>query len=609
MRFSRLLFYVIAVLAVSPLPLQAAESVVLEHSTARLVAASTTLTERTPLKVGAHILLEDGWHIYGENPGDAGLPSTIEWTLPDGFTAGNIEYPRTQTFKEGELTTYGYDEEVVLPVTLQVPYGLAETTTIQAKVEYLACKDICIPQTAELSLTLPRGEFSPSDDVDLIERFTLEAGGETSLEAKPLPSTSVEIAAIPMENAPQTGDMSLLLAVVFAFLGGVILNLMPCVFPVLSLKLLALTQYNQAELAHGKKEAVAYTLGILSCFGVIVGLLIAAQQAGGAIGWGYQFQSAGFVGVLALLLFMVGLNLSGVFHLPSLFGNAAANIENPHSLKGSFATGLLATLVATPCTAPFMAPAIGFALTQTPAATLLVFASLGLGLAAPFLLMSFFPPLTRLLPKSGPWLESFKQFLAFPMYASSVWLAWVVGTQAGAMGMALLLMCATSMAFLLWLKTRFGSHTRWCHIAMAFVLLALAATLAQGLTSLSSNATTNAQTHTNSVAYSAEKLAELRAAGTPVYLDATAAWCITCQVNYQSSLNRTEVQQAFQEKGIVFMVADWTKKDAAITELLGSFGFKGVPMNVYFPPNGAEPIVLPQVLTPRIVLDAIADNV
>lgn len=593
----------LAILLLLPLPLHASDSVVLEHSTARLIAASTTLTERTPLKVGAHILLEEGWHTYGENPGDAGIPPTIAWTLPEGFEAGPIEYPPTKTFKEVELTTYGYDEEVVFPVTLQVPPTLPDSTTLSARVEYLICKDICIPQTAELSLTLPRGEFTPSDDVDLLERFTQDAGGNTNLEPKPLPSTSVAVAAIPMETGKLSMPLSTLLAVIFAFLGGVILNLMPCVFPVLSLKLLALAKYNQEELHHAKREALAYTLGILTCFGLIVGLLITAQQAGSTIGWGYQFQSAGFVGVLALLLFLVGLNLSGFFDLPVLFGGAMADIKDPHSLKGGFATGMLATLVATPCTAPFMAPAIGFALTQPPAITLLIFASLGLGLAAPFLLLSFFPPLTRLLPKPGKWMESFKQFLAFPLYASSVWLAWVVGSQAGYVGMALLLLFAVATTFLLWLKTRFGTHTRWCHIAMLLVLLALAATLAQGLSGLS-NTAAPAMVSTDSVAYSEETLEELRGNGTPVYLDVTATWCITCQLNYQSSLNRAEVRQAFKEKGVVFMVADWTKRDAAITKLLSSFGFKGVPLNVYFPPN-ADPIVLPQVLTPSVVLETI----
>ncbi len=589
------------ILAMTIFPLYAAESAVLEHSTVRLIAASTAVTPGEPLKLGAHILLEEGWHTYGEKPGDAGIPTTMDWTLPSGFRAGKIEYPPTKTFTEGKLTTYGYDEEVVFPVTLQVPTALPDSNILSVKVDYLVCKDICIPQTAQLSLTLPTGAFTPSNDVDLLERFTRDAGGTVDLE--PIPAPPID--AVETSHLPPASDLSLALAIAFAFLGGVILNLMPCVFPVLSLKLLAVTKYNHEELGHAKREALAYTAGILVCFAVIVGLLIGAQSAGNAIGWGYQFQSAGFVGVLALLLFVVGLNLSGVFHLPVLFGSAAAEVENPHSIKGSFATGLLATLIATPCTAPFMAPAIGFALTQPALVTLLVFLSLGLGLAAPFLLISFCPPLQRILPKPGRWMETFKQFLAFPMYASAVWLSWVVGSQAGYMGMALLLLFAVAAAFLLWIKSRFGTPTRWCHVAMILILLALAATLAQGLTNLS--AKTPAMYSENSVPYSAEKLSELRAAGTPVFLDATAKWCITCQVNYQTSIGTEEVQQAFKDRGVVFMVADWTKKDPAITELLTGFGFKGVPMNVYYPPQG-EPKVLPQVLTPAIVLSTISQE-
>ncbi len=495
----------------------------------------------------------EGWHTYYKDAGDAGLPTTLEWKLPEGFSASEIDWPPPQTFSENRLTTYGYSGHVVLPVTIYAPETAQNSTyKISVTAKWLACKDICIPEQQELSI-----DYKPT----AVPALTL--------------------------RVPQD-DKALLLAISLALLGGLVLNLMPCVLPVLSLKALALVKKSGRERAHTARHGVAYTLGILLSFAVIAALLIALQQSGEAVGWGFQMQSPAFVGFLIYLLFLVGLSLSGVFHLPVLLGGVGGNLAGEASLRGSFFTGILATLVATPCTAPFMASAVGAALTMPPWAAMLVFLSLGFGLALPFLLISIFPSTLRFLPKQGAWMVRFKEFLAFPMYGSVIWLLWVLGLQAGIGAVALVLIGLLLLVFALWLQNlRF----------LAIIAAALFAVFS--LTIISPQ-----PTKTEGIAYSKQALESLRAEGKPVFVDATAAWCITCQVNKKLVLDSAEVQAAFKEKNIVFMVADWTNRNAEITAFLQAFGYNGVPLNVFYPAGG-EPIVLPQILSKETVITTI----
>lgn len=392
----------------------------------------------------------------------------------------------------------------------------------------------------------------------------------------------------------------------FALLGGLILNLMPCVFPVLSLKALAIAKHAESNPKEVRMEGMLYTLGILTCFWVLAGILIGIQETGEAIGWGFQFQSPGFVALMALLLFFIGMNLTGLFEVPMMFSGLVNKVSGGSFKRKSYLTGLLAALVATPCTAPFMATAIGFALSQSAVVALTIFTFLGLGLALPFILISYCPSLLRQMPKPGAWMETFKKVLAFPMYLSAIWLLWILGAQTGMEGIIITMIAALVIIFLVWARGQCKSYTRFCGIVNLMIIAILLTLLANGLTSMQSSKSTALQSNSMyAMDFSQDTLAELRAKGTPVFVNATASWCITCQVNYRIAISDKTIQKAMKAQGIVYMVADWTNRNDEITEYLTSYGYKGVPLYVYYAP-GKDGVVLPQLLTPSLILETIA---
>jgi thiol:disulfide interchange protein DsbD len=402
------------------------------------------------------------------------------------------------------------------------------------------------------------------------------------------------------EAAPDSGDLTLWLAIAFAFLGGLILNVMPCVLPILAMKALALARHGD----EGRGESFAYAGGAIASFAAL-GLAIVALRAGGqSVGWGFQLQSPIAVAAFALLVFAVGLNLSGVFEVGSV--TAGEGLTRKGGTTGAFFTGVLAVAVAAPCTAPFMAAALGFALAQSALSALAVFVALGLGFALPFILLGIWPKALSFLPKPGAWMLTLKQFLAFPMYAASAWLVWVLAQEAGPRGVVIILgvMIAVAFAAWLWSQTR-DLSPRGRGIGAVAVLLVLAGAL-YGLTLLR-GAAAPAQTAqaARGEAYSAAKLAAYRARGTPVFVDATAAWCITCLVNEDAVLSKDSVKQAFRDKHVVYMVADWTSQNPEITALLKENGRSGVPMYAYYAPGAAAPKLLPQILTEAGVLGAL----
>ena len=433
--------------------------------------------------------------------------------------------------------------------------------------------------------------------------LTDTAGQVTALDvtAEPGPVAS----ALPL--AAPAGDMSLLLALLLAFSGGVILNLMPCVFPVLSMKAVALSREREHRDA-ARSSGLAYGAGVILSFVVLAGALLAFKSAGIALGWGFQLQQPAFVAVLALLMFAIGLNLSGLYEI-RLPGNAGGTASMPPGAAGSFFTGILAVLVATPCTAPFMGAALGYALSADAPAALAVFAALGAGFAAPFVALSFTPALLRLLPRPGAWMLTFRQLLAFPMYGAAVWMIWVLSLQAGPDGVLAALAAAVMLSFALWL---FGRHRagRPSKLAVgAASVAALAAILLVGQTGgpgpLNQSAHSESKTALNYEAFSPERLAALQQAGRPVFVNATAAWCITCLVNEKLALSGSGVAQAFSQHNVAALKADWTNQDPAITALLARHGRSGVPLYLYFPPGSAAPVVLPQLLTESTVIAAI----
>jgi len=433
------------------------------------------------------------------------------------------------------------------------------------------------------------------------------ANGWSNVVQGPLTAGVIGSAAGAAATANGNSSMSLLAALATALLGGLILNLMPCVFPVLSLKLIGLAQHRTHSgpmAAHG----IAFAVGVVLSFVLLAALLIGLQQAGTALGWGFQLQTPWVVAALTVLFFGIGLNLLGVYEFTMATGvanlKAADALAHKSDWRGSFGTGVLAVIVASPCTAPFMGAALGYAITQPAVIALSVFAALGFGMALPYLLLTLFPSWLAKLPRPGRWMELFKQFMAFPMFATCVWLLWVLAQQTDAGGVALALGVLVAVGFTLWalgLSQRGARMFRWVaavgglFAALTFAPIATSEALAPG---------TRNTADAGWIEYSAEKLAQLRTEGKPVFVDFTAAWCVTCQVNKRVALRADDVKARFASDNVVLMRADWTNRDERITQALAQFGRNGVPLYVLYDRKGnAE--VLPELLTQGTVIAAL----
>jgi thiol:disulfide interchange protein len=680
----------LALFAVLALP-AAAAPVRTDNAEAELVAEVAAIAPGQPFQAALRLVPRQGWHTYWRNPGDSGMATTLDWALPGGFTAGDIVWPAPRALPYGPLTNYGYDREHWLLVTLTPPADLtAPSVTLKTRADWLVCEEICIPEGADLELTLPVAKAPVRDPArsagfrqarqavptpfpgdasfraegktlalrlaglplagdarffpyaeTLIENsapqaartadgvttlaVTLGAGlpgdtvdgvvtaGDAAYEISAAPGDFAMPAPPPASTGPAApaGDgpasVPLAQALLFAFLGGILLNLMPCVFPVLSLKALAVVKASGLSLREKRMEGLLYTAGVMVSFLALAGALLAFRAGGEAVGWGFQLQSPVVVAVLATILFAVGMSLAGYVELAGSFTGLGQGLVDRGGAAGAFATGVLATIVATPCTAPFMATALGAAMLLPPAAALAVFAALGFGLAFPMLLISEVPAIGRLLPRPGPWMERFRQFLAFPVLATVVWLVRVLGQQAGVHAVAALLGVFLLLAFAVWLW-RTGSAGVGRAIGRGLAVLALvAAGWLVWLTGEQQAAPAAADGGPLAAEpYDPVRLAAYRAAGEPVFVNFTAAWCITCLANERVALSTETVARRFGEFGVRYMKGDWTRRDPVITEALAAYGRSGVPLYLYFAPGGAEAVVLPQLLTPDIVLDAVA---
>ncbi len=411
------------------------------------------------------------------------------------------------------------------------------------------------------------------------------------------------------ESASTAVPPSLLVALALAFAGGVILNLMPCVFPVVSLKILAFVQSAGDDPRRVRAHGLTFAAGVLVAFWALAALLLALRAAGEEIGWGFQLQSPGFVAAMAFLLFGLGLSLAGVLEIGTpltRLGGASSS-----GYRSSFMNGALATVVATPCTAPFMGAALGFAMTQSAGTSMLIFTALGAGMAAPYVALSAWPALLRFLPRPGAWMVRFRQLTAFPLFATVAWLTWVFGHQTGIDGVLRLLLGLTLLALGLWIWGQWvtlsaAERTKWvARTAGAGLIVAglvLAGTSAPTATAAPSS------TPAEGIAwevYSEQRVAELRAAGRPVFIDFTAAWCLTCKVNERIAFSSSEVQRLVKARNIAMLKADWTNKDPAITRALAGFGRSGVPLYVLYEARpAAQPRLLPEILSPGILLNA-----
>lgn len=489
-----------------------------------------------------------------------------------------------------------YYEFADITAAAERSFGLAKLS-----VTYQGCADagLCYPPNTEVfTVNGNTGEVTPGDPTEPLTAPSADATGDHTAGELGGKGTSVQ----PPEKAPEKAqtktDITLISALLFAFLGGLILNTMPCVFPILSLKVLRFATGDPEE---HHRHAWYYLAGVVISFVSIAAVLIALQQAGQMIGWGFQLQSPGFVIALAFLFTAMGLSLSGVVQFGNNLMNIGSDLAGKEGNQGSFFTGVLAVVVASPCTAPFMGSALGFALTQPIAVALLVFVALGLGMAAPMVLLSYSAKARNSLPKPGPWMETLKEVLAFPLYATAVWLLWVAGNQTGVDGMAAALGGLVLLALGLFLY-REGAVRK---------LLALASLLAAVWLAGFAAKQTGAEgpRHPDWMEpWSAAKLEQLRAEGTPVFVDVTADWCITCLANEKAVLFRESTQQAFESRGVVYMVADWTNYDEDIGRFVKSHGRNGIPLYVMYPAN-QEPFLLPQLLTPSAITDALTQAV
>lgn len=699
----RLVFSFLAAVAVGLSGAADAAPVKSDLTEAELVSERTAVPPGETARIALRLKHKPDWHSYWKNPGDSGLPTKIDWTLPDGWRAGAIQWPTPERERVGPLVNYGYGGEFLLPVDIKVPADAKAGTTyrLKANAAWLACEKICVPEQATLALDLAVGGGGPdprwaalfetarreipkpspwsatvSGGPDRLTIFVaargLSADRLKDVYFYPVDGNAIEHAAkqilrvtpegfsldiprgidkdkpiktldgvlavvekigdgsevrqtfdlradlvagaaaggIAISSSLAVAEIGLAQAILFAVLGGLILNLMPCVFPILFMKVLAIAGLGAAARHEVRIHGLSYAAGVVATFVLLAGALFAFKAGGEAIGWGFQLQNPIVILLLAYLMAAIGFNLAGVFEV-SMSGNLGQTLTSRGGSLGAFLTGVLAVIVATPCTAPFMGAALGVAMVQPPAVGIGVFMALGLGMAIPFLLFSLAPGLARHLPKPGPWMVRLKQVLAFPMFATAAWLVWVLSRQVGSDGVIAALGGILLIAFAGWLWGIAGDgRGRMLRRAAAFVLLIGALALAK-LPGDAPQAAPAAITPPGSAVkwskFEFGLIDQARREGRPVLVNMTAAWCITCLVNEKAALSSEKIAQALKAKNALPLKGDWTNRDPEITKYLASFGRNGVPIYVLYSPDpAATPSVLPQLLTESMVMDALA---
>ncbi|MNH89143.1 Thiol:disulfide interchange protein DsbD precursor [compost metagenome] len=677
-----------------------------ERIEAELVPMSAWAAPGSTAVVAVRQKIQPGWHTYWRNPGDSGGPTTLDWTLPAGVSAGDIVWPLPERQRLQSLMNYGYSDEVFLPVPIEVPASArpGQTLRLTADALFMVCSDqMCVPDELTLSLDLkvqdgaapldPRHGAAIQAVVQAApqlagiearialadDRLSLTASGGPLTDAAPkwayffpfeggvidhaAPQTGArgpqglslsipagrglkargltgpvggvlatdlgawEIVAEPGaaltgtagqgalghgEGAAVSGAASagFVQAALFALLGGLILNLMPCVFPILAMKAAALSR-SAHHPGEARRDGLAFLAGVLATFLILAGALLALRAGGQAVGWGFQLQSPAVTAALALLMLAVALNLSGVFHIGAgLQGAGSGPLARLPGAAGAFFTGVLAVVVAAPCTAPFMALALGAALVMPWPMALAVFLMLGLGLALPYVLISLSPRLLARLPRPGPWMETLRNLLAFPMYGAALWLAWVYGRQT-ADALALLFGAGLMLALALWLFGRSQAAPGKGRVAGVAAALSLVAALALGVlagrAAPGSSDAAQASAPLASQPWSEQAVRAGLAEGRPVLVNFTADWCVTCKINEGAALSSRRTAEAMTQANALYLVGDWTRRDDAITAELQRHGRSGVPLYLVYAPGRAEPRVLPQLLTEGTVVDALKD--
>ena len=674
--------------------------------------------------VGLQLTHQPHWHTYWKNAGDSGLPTQLQWTLPEGITAGDIAWPAPQKIAIGSLANYGYEGTVLLPVPLTIapgfkPAGLSGNVDIQLFASWLVCRTECVPQEGHFVLSIPARSSSALHGADFDAARTAQpqafAGPASAAVApegltftvrglpaawvgKPLnlfPETSeiIETAAspsavasagmgatqswsgnvwsarvplsalrsegpatlplvltqgnqalrtvakvegswpavahmpvagvspalqaaldanakTPVAPAADTGLGTWTLALLAALVGGLILNLMPCVFPVLAIKVLSFAQQGGEHRNAHRAQGLAYTAGVVLSFMALGGLMLALRAGGEQLGWGFQLQSPPVLVALAVLFTLLGLNLMGLLEVGNLLPSRLASLQLRHPLGDAFLTGVLAVAIASPCTAPFMGASLGYAIALPAAQALGIFAALGLGLALPYLAASWVPAVVGWLPKPGAWMNTLRNFMAFPMWATVVWLVWVLGHLTGVDGAASLLALLLGLGLVAWtlqIPGRIGRRIAIISIAAYAILTGAIGQNTLKMEDLQVAATGKAaatQRGADWQVWAPGRVETELAAGKPVFVDFTAAWCITCQVNKKTTLTNAAVQERFAAKGVTLLRADWTRRDPAITVALQELGRSGVPVYVLHQ-SGKPPMVFSEILSPATLNTAL----
>lgn len=630
----------------------AQDQITAPHVQVRLISSHQQLAVGEKSWWGVQFKLDPHWHVYWKNPGDSGAAPKFNFEVENG-NAGVVQWPNPVRIKLGDLVNFGYEKEVIYP--FEVTAHKEGTFKLKANLEWLVCQEECVPGFADLELTIPvsqksilnpknseqisqylnqtpskefkgtvDGKFLKADAYELTvaapdasdwDVFPID--GEKLAPQEPLkkieankitwtfksqpmgelkhpqfvirqakePFSSYEISVSPIQESSD----SVLGLIFFAFLGGILLNLMPCVFPVLSIKIFSMVKEAHGDRAVLFKEGVFYTLGVLVTFVSLGVLFLVLRKSGEAVGWGFQLQSPVIIYLLILLFFVMALHFLGVYEFGTGIMNRAGSKQT-----GSFGTGVLSVFVAAPCTGPFMGAALGAAVALPSVSALAIFFFLGIGLALPILILSASPALTKILPKPGMWMEKLKQFFAFPLFATALWLFWVLIEQKGSAavlpaGGGILL-----MSLALW--TSFESWKKWMRIILILIALMYP------IVNLKNASASNAEAKQSGPwrPYNKSEIETARATQS-VFVDFTAAWCITCQWNKKSVLETEAAQSIFKMNNTLLIRADWTNYDKNITDALSTFGRASVPLYVFYPAGGGEPRILPQMLSMSMI--------
>ena len=599
--------------------------------------------------IGVRLEMQEGWHTYWENPGDSGSPFDATWEVAEGVIVENVEWPTPITIPYPPLMTFGYEGDVVFPFKVFRAID-SDLSSITVDFNFLICADICIPEKASLTLDLSSAipnflvdEAIKNLPTDFVQTQSVVEGDNLKItfnSSQPINSAyffprqdnlfayaptqqlislgdnAYEI-AIPVlsnevdsfsgilsingegfqveEKFKSSSSMSLWQAILFALIGGLILNLMPCVFPVISLKVLSFVSMGGDDNRKIRNHALSFVGGVMSTFLSIATALIIIRSSGSMIGWGYQLQSPVVVGILTLIMLGIGLILLTNINFAAGLTTLGSSVQSRNDYSGSFFTGVLAVVVASPCTAPFMGAAIGYALLQPSFATLPIFLALGLGFAGPYLLLALKPDWISALPKPGAWMETLKQFFAFPMIATALWLMWVFMVQTSGDALILLLLLGLILGIAIWMIATFKGRWKW--IGMLATILA-AAQIFNNLPENTNGLVADSSAEQWSLAIESDLQAQDRA----YLINFTAAWCITCQTNEKTAFARDKVKEYLSDQKITYVKADWTNRNEEIAIGLARYERTGIPLYIFWKPGMLESKILPAVLTEDLLI-------